>query len=164
MDLDEILKIIHTKVLKDTHLLVTGKEIQAGNLHSSCCKDAFLYLVQTKLPSNKAEIMKTDILADRYLLLDSLLFTLNTTPGKESAVPAISESCVDKIITLYHLSIFGEHQGSIKTCLTINEKIFIPDLIHNLRAYIKGCHRYQLHRKKKSQSRQLQQRLYPNIF
>ena len=48
------------------------------------------------------------------------------------------EMCVDKIITLYHKSLFAGHQGVIKTYLTINDKFFIPNLIHYLRSYIKG--------------------------
>ena len=64
------------------------------------------------------------MLAERYILLDFLLFKI--TPKKESAVLAVPETCTDKIITLYHSSLFAGHQGVIKTYLTISEKIFIP--------------------------------------
>ena len=60
------------------------------------------------------------------------------SPEKETAVLAIPETCVDKIITLYHKSLFAGHQGVIKTYLTISDKFFIPNLIHYLRSYIKG--------------------------
>ena len=43
----------------------------------------------------------------------------NTTSGKESAVLAIPERCVDRSITLYNSSIFGGHQGVIEMYLTI---------------------------------------------
>ena len=55
-DIDKILEIIRRKVLKGTHLPLTIKEIQAGNLNSSYFKDIYLYLVQNRLPkkgSNK---------------------------------------------------------------------------------------------------------------
>ena len=92
--------------------------------------------------------------------MDSQMFNLNTTPGKESAVLAIPESCVNRIITLYHCSIFGGHQGVIKTYLTIHENFFISNLIHYLGAYIKGCHIHQLHRNVKPKPiQQLQQRI-----
>ena len=68
--------------------------------------------------------MRTEILAEKYSLLDSLLFNLNTTPGKELAVLAIPESCVNRIITLYNSSNFGGHQGVIKTYLTNKEMFF----------------------------------------
>ena len=46
--------------------------------------------------------------------------------------------------------------------LTINEKFFIPNLIHYLRSYIKGCHICQLTRNEKPPSRQLQTRINLN--
>ena len=46
----------------------------------------------------------------KYLLLDSLLFKLVTTSEKESALLTIPEICTDKIITLYHSTLFSGHQ------------------------------------------------------
>ena len=88
-------------------------------------KDFYLYLVHIKFPSHKVAIRGSKTLADGYLLLNSLLFRLNTTPVKESAVLATPESCKDRIVTLYHSSIFAGHQGVIKTYLTINKMLFI---------------------------------------
>ena len=78
------------------------------------------------------------------------------------AVLTIPETCVNSIIALYHSSLFAGHQGIIKTYLTISNKIFIPNLIHYLRSYIKGCHICQLNRNEKSPSRQLQTRINLN--
>ena len=52
--------------------------------------------------------------------------------------------CADKIITLYHSSLFAGHQGVIQMYLTIRDKFFIPNLIHYLRSYIKACVIWQL--------------------
>ena len=46
--------------------------------------------------------------------------------------------------------------------LTISNKFFIPNLIHYLRSYIKGCHICQLTRNEKPPSRQLQTRINLN--
>ena len=62
------------------------------------------------------------MLAKKYILLDSLLFKVTSTPEKEMAVLAIPETCVDNIISLYHSSLFVGHQGVIKTYLTISNK------------------------------------------
>ena len=75
---------------------------------------------------------------------------------------AIPETCADKIISLYHSSLIAGHQGIIKTYLTINEKLFIPNLIHYLRSYIKGCHICQHTRTEKPPSGQLQTRINLN--
>ena len=69
-----------------------------------------------------------------------------STPEREMAVLAIPETCADTIISLYHSSLFAVHQGVIKNYLTISDTFFIPNLIHYLRAYIKGCHICQLMR------------------
>ena len=134
--------MIQRKVLKGTHLPVKIKEIQAGYLHSSYFKDLYLYLSQNKLPSSKVAIKRIETLAEKHILLDSLLFKIN--PEKETAVLVVPETFVDKIITLYHSSLFAGHQGVTKTYLTISDKFFIPNLIHYLRSYIKGCHLCQL--------------------
>ena len=97
-----------------------------------------------------------------YILLNSLLFKLTTIPGKEAAVLAISEMHVDKIITLYHSNLFAGHLGVIKTYPTINNRFFIPNLMHSLRSYIKGCHICQLNTKGKPPVRQLQTRINLN--
>ena len=59
------------------------------------------------------------MLAEKYILLDSLLFKLVAIPEKESALLAIAEICADKIITLYHSSLFAGHQGVIKHTLLL---------------------------------------------
>ena len=69
------------------------KEIQAGYLISPYFKDLYLYLAKNKLPSTKTAIPKVEMLAEKYLLLDSLLFKLVTTPEKETAILAIPHMC-----------------------------------------------------------------------
>ena len=136
-DIDKILDIIRRKVLKGTHLPITIKEIQASYLTSPYFKDLYRYLAQNKLPSKRSAIHKVETLAERFILLDSLLFKLVTMPDKETALLAIPEICADKIIMLYHTSLFAGHQGIIKTYLTISDNFFIPGLMHYLRSFLK---------------------------
>ena len=81
-DIDKILKVIQRKVLKGMHLSVMVKEIQAGYLSSSYFKDIYLYLAQNRLPSSKAAIRKVEMLAEKYIFLDSLLFMVTSTPER----------------------------------------------------------------------------------
>ena len=118
-DIDKILDIIKRKVLKGMHLPLTIKEIQAGYLTSTYFKDLYLFLSQNKLPSKRSTIKKVETLAESFVLLDSLIFKLVTTPDKEAAVLAIPKICIDKIIALYHTSLFAGHQGVVKTYLTM---------------------------------------------
>ena len=118
-DIDKILKVIQRKVFRGRHLPVEMKEIQAGYFTSTHFKNIYLYLSESKLLTSKTAIRKAEMLAERYILLDSLLFKI--TPEKETAVLAVPETCADKINTLYHSSLFTGHQGMIKTYLMISE-------------------------------------------
>ena len=108
---------------------MTVKEIQAGYLVSSYFKDIYLYLAQYKLPNNKTTIKMIEVLAEKYILLDLLLFKIVSNPDKEVTVLAIPEVCADKIITLNHSRLFAGHEGVTKTYLTINDKFFIPQYL-----------------------------------
>ena len=92
-DIDKILKIIPRKVLKGTHLPVTVKEIQAGYLISPYFKDSYLYLGQNMLPNTKTAICKVEALAEKYILLVLLLFTLVPTPEKNSIISHTQNMC-----------------------------------------------------------------------
>ena len=162
MDINKILDVIKRKVLKGTHLPLTIKEIQAGYLTSLHSKDIYRYLTQNILPRKRHARQKVGNLSDRYVLLDPLLFKINPTPGKEKALLAIPEVCADKIIMLYHASLFAGHQCVIKTYLTINDKFFVPKLMCYLRSYLKTCHICQLARNDKPPLRQLQTRINLN--
>ena len=144
------------------HPSVMAKEIQVGYLSKSYFKDIYLYLAQNRLPSSKAAIRKVEMLAKRYILLESLLCKVTSTPEKEMAVLAIPETDVDNIVSLYQSSLFAGHQGVIKTYLTTSDTFFIPNLIRYLRLYTKSCHICQLMRNDKPPTRQLQTRLNLN--
>ena len=162
VDIDKIMDIRKRKVLKGTHLPLTIKEIQSGFLSSSFFKDLYVYLAHNKLPSKKNAICKVLMLSQNYVLLDQLMFKLIMIPDKEKALLAIPESCTDKIISLYHNSLFAGKQGVIKTYLTMISKFFIPNLMHYLRAFLKACHICQLRRNDKPHSRQLETRINLN--
>ena len=92
------------------------------------------------------------------------MLKLNTIPEKETALLAILEMCADKIITLYHSSLFAGHQGVIKTYLTIADKFFISELKHYLHSNTRGCHICQLTRKDRIPTRQLQRRINLDLY
>ena len=113
-DIDEILKIIQRKVLKGTHLHVTVKEIQAGYSVSPYFKIYICNYLKISCLAQGQQFCKVETLAEKYILLHTLLFKLVTTSEKETALIAISEGCADNIITLYNLCLFTGHQGVIK--------------------------------------------------
>ena len=104
------------------------------------------------MPHKRHARHKVKALAESFILLDSLLFKLITIPNKEKALLAIPENCVDKIIELYHSSLFTGHQGVITMYLTISDKFFIPHLMHYLISFLSACHICQLFRNDKPPS------------
>ena len=77
------------------------------------------------------------------------------TPDKEAAVLAIPETCIDKIIALYHTSICRSPRCSEN--ISYNEgQIFHSKSNALFEIFIKGCHICQLSRSKKLPTRQLQ--------
>ena len=114
------------------------------------------------MPHKRHARCKVEALAESFILLDSLLFKLVTIPDKEKALCAIPETCADKIIELYHTSLFAGHQGVIKTYFTISNKFFIQNLMHYLRSFLSTCHICQLFRNDKPPSRQLETRINLN--
>ena len=161
-DIDKILNIIKRKVLKGTHLPLAIKEIQVGYLASSFFKHLYRYLAQNVMPHKRHTRHKVEALAESFILLYSLLFKLVTIPDKEKALLAIPENCADKIMELYHTSLFTGHQGVIKTYLTISDKFFILHLMPYLRSFLSACHICQLFRNDKPPSRQLETRINLN--
>ena len=122
----------------------------------------YRYLAQNILPHKRHARHKVETLSESFILLDSLLFKLVTVPHKEKTLLAIPEICPDKIIELYHTSLFAGHQGVIKTYLTISNKFFIPNLMHYLRSFLSASHICQLFRNDKPPSRQLETRINLN--
>ena len=105
---------------------------------------------------------KVEMLAESFVLLDSLLFKLVTTPDKEAAVLAIPEMCVDKIIALYHTSLFAGHQGVIKTYLTMKDKFFVPNLNALFEIFHQRVSCMSTVEIRQTPTRQLQPRIYLN--
>ena len=148
--------------MKGSHLPLTIKEIQVGYLASSFFKDLYRYLAQNIMPHKRHPRHKVKALAESFILLDSLLLKLVTIPDKEKALLVFAETCVDKVIELYHTSLFARHQGVIKTYLTISDKFFIPHLIHYLISFLSTCHICQLFINDKPPFRQLETRINLN--
>ena len=73
-DLNKILKIIGSILLKGPHFHMPLKETQAGYLTSLYFKNIYLYIAQNKLLSPEVAVRQVDTQTNKYLLLDSLLF------------------------------------------------------------------------------------------
>ena len=65
-------------------------------------------------------------LAEKYVLLDSLLFKLITTPEKETALLPIPETCADKKISLNHSNLISyPESNTVPKVLYLKVVIFV---------------------------------------
>ena len=70
--------------------------------------------MQNKFSLFKAAIRGNETLTERYMLPDIILSRLNTTPGQEAVILAITENDILIIISLYHSSIFVGYKSIIE--------------------------------------------------
>ena len=162
-DLDKILKQIDRKVLRDTRLPCTLKDLRAAYIQSPHFRDIYIYLLQNRLPINKRQALRIQANANNYLIMDGLLFKINPNQqGDYDTLLCIPTSKVDSLLEYYHDSIFGNHTGIIKCYKTISNKFYCPNLVQILRAYITGCHVCQLHKTHQHFDRPLQKRININ--
>ena len=56
------------------------------------------------------------------------------------------ECCGYCILDLFYDSLLLVHQVSIRTSLTIKQKLYIPHLMHYIRGFLKGCQTCEIHK------------------
>ncbi len=161
-EIDRLLKSINRKILRDTNLPGSLKDLRAAYLTSPHFRDIYLYLMQNKLPRDARVANKLQVEATNYLILDGLLFKLN--PDSDRDVLCIPTSKVEVLLDYYHSSIFGNHTGITKCYKTISQRFYCPNLAEHLRAYITGCYICQLYKKGKTPDRPHQKRLNLNVL
>ena len=106
-DIDNILKIIQRKVLKE-QTYSNCKRNTGRIFNQPIFFETYIYILYeiNCLPLNQ-QYKRGKTLAEKYMLLLFLLFKLVTMPKKETTLLAIPEICANKIITLYHPFLFA---------------------------------------------------------
>ena len=163
-DIERLISKINKKVLRDTNLCVDLRDLKAAYLTSPHFRDIYLYLLQNRLPLGKRAAKRLDQNARNYLILDGLLFKiLDHGEGNLDPVLCIPTSKVHILLNAYHSSLLGGHTGITKCYHTISLRFYCLNLAENLRAYITGCHVYQLFKKGKDFKRPYQKRININV-
>ena len=163
-DVDKILTQINHKILRDTKLPLTLKDLKAAYLTSPHFKDVYLHLLQNRAPINKSAAHRLEVNARNYMILDGLLFKITeNNVGEMDTVLCIPTSKVHVLLEMYHSSMMGGHVGITKCYQTISQRFYCPNLAEQLRAYITGCHVCQLFKKGKKFDRPLKKRVNINV-
>ena len=77
-DIDRLLEQINRKVLRNSHLQGSIRDLEAAYLDSPHLRDIYIYLQQNRVSSNKRLPKRMEIQVNKYLLLDKLLFKFLT--------------------------------------------------------------------------------------
>ena len=165
IDIDKVMKQIKTKILRNLHLPILYRDMQAAYQQSPHFKGIYEYLSMVKTPKNK--VAAAGILGSSryYMLVDILLFQVGITKnGSYFALLCIPVSKINMVLDQYHSSLFGGHHGIIKTYITLAKRFYCPNLGNHVRAYITGCHLCQTFKHAKKFKRPLQKRINLNTF
>ena len=83
---------------------------------------------------------------------------------EQRPVLCIPKSCVDHILDLFHSSLFGiwYTAGLTTNILTIKQKFYILNIMHNIHSFLKGCQICQLHKVGCTPQRQFENRINLN--
>ena len=164
IDLDKVMEKLRHKILRNTHLTHDLKDLTGAYLQSPAFKDVYKYLNSGYLPTNSRTAKITVIKSKSFMLLDKLLFRIETTrDGGAEALLCIPTSKVDLVLRQYHDSMVGCHQGITKTYRTISQRFHIPNLAAHIRAYITGCHICQQFKQGSKIDRPYQKRININV-
>ena len=163
-DVDKILAQINHKILRDTKLPLTLKDLKAAYLTNPYFKDVYLHLLQNRAPLNKSAAHRLEVNAHNYMILDGLLFKITENNIAEmGTVLCIPTSKVHVLLDMYHSSVMGGHVSITKCYQTISQRCYCPNLAEQLRVYITGCHVCQLFKKGKKFGRPFQKRVNINV-
>jgi hypothetical protein len=164
-EIDKLLTQINRKILRQCHLPVTLKDIQAAYLRSPTYRDVYKYLFANKQPTNCRPRHKVDADARHYFVMDTLLFKITRNPATQDfeAVLCIPTSKVDVLLRHYHSSTVGGHMGAVKTYVTLSKRFHSPKLMDNIVQYIRSCHVCQMFKAGQKPNRPHQKRINLNV-
>ena len=100
---DKILAQINHKILRDTKLPLTLKDLKTAYLTSPHFRDVYSHLLQNRAPMNKSAAHRLEVNAHNYMILDSLLFKITENNVDEmDTVLSIPTSKVHVLLEMYH--------------------------------------------------------------
>ena len=102
-EVERLIKQINRKVLRDTKLPGSLKDLKAAYLTSPHFKDIYLNLLQKRAPLNKSAVKHLENNARQYMIVDGLLFKLVDSGRDEpDTVLCIPTSRVHVLLDFFH--------------------------------------------------------------
>ena len=138
-DIDRIMEQIKRKYLTKLQLPCSLRDMQAAYLNSPHFRDIYLAVGMNRLPNTtrSAKKLENDLRNAVYMIHGGLLYKyIQTNTGDSEPVLCIPVSKIDIFLELFHSSILSGHMGMSKCVLTLQQKIYYPNLAYHVRMYI----------------------------
>ena len=163
-EIDSMLELVKSKVLKDYHLPMSRREIRAAQLETPMFKEVIQYLESGIVPSTKRAIKRVQAKAEDYAMIQGVLFRLHPTSDKKDVkvTLAVPDKYVPYILHLHHDSLVGCHQGVSRTYQTIKRSYFVPSLYEKLVSYIRSCTTCSSFKSAQNKEKEFNQRIPQN--
>ena len=161
-DIDRIMEQINRKYLTKLQLPCSIRDMQAAHLNSSHFKDIYMAVGMNKMPSKDrtARNLESDLMNAVYMIHGGLLYRyMRDSKGDSEPVLCVPASKIDIFLELFHLSILGGHMGMSKCVLTLQQKLYCPNLVYHVRMYIISCHVCQTFKNHKRFDRPMNRRI-----
>ena len=161
-DIDRIMEQISRKYLTKLQLPCSIRDMQAAYLSSPHFRDIYLSVGMNKMPSKarSARKLESDLMNAVYMIHGGLLYMyMRNSTGNSDPVLCVPASKIDIFLELFHSSILGGHIGLSKCVLTLQQKLYCPDLVYHVRMYIISCHVCQTFKNHKRFDRPLKRRI-----
>ena len=142
-DIDRIMQQISRKYLTKLQLPCSIRDMQATYLSSPHFRDIYLSVGKNKIPSQTRSARKlvSDLMNAVYNIHGELLYRyMKNSTGDSDPVLCVPVSKIDVFLEQYHSSILGGHMGMSKCVLTLQQKLYCPNLAYHVRMYIISCH------------------------
>ena len=149
-ELDKMMEVIKRKIIRDYNLPIEMKQLKSEQETSPFYKSTYDYLAYDILPSDRKAAKAVRTKAEQYILCDGILFRmLIDDKGDDLTLQlAIPESLAETIISQYHDNLLSNHQGAVRTYLTMRRNFYMPNMFERISNYVKACLRCQQFRTK----------------
>ena len=140
-ELNKILKEIKTRCLRDFSIPLKTAEIKREQAKDPYFKDIYAYLSSGILPSLKRKARSILVQSEQYILVQNVLFKCDLDRKKDTMklTLCIPDTQAQYIISLYHESLLGSHQGVHKCYLSIRRHYYVPNLYDKLYQFLRSC-------------------------
>ena len=149
-ELDRMMDIIRRKIIRDYQLPVDVRQIKTAQETSPHFKPIYDFLAYDILPKDRKAAKSVQFRSEQFLLCNGVLFRLFFHDNEDhfSLQLAVPEEMAETIISRYHDGLLSNHQGVVRTYITMRKLFYMPQMFERINNYVQACSRCQQFRPK----------------